>query len=451
MRNFGFWIVDFGLWIVERPLPFGHLQFAICNLQFAICNGAELTKPLRGAKKPGVTHSAIWATFITAVLALAGCSDGIETSYGHRSGILGGDSVNGTAVVGRMFSAAGHHVTSATRLSPRVYETADCIVWAPDDFKPPSVEVRQWFNAWWRHGEGRTLIYIGRDYDAAPAYWRAIQAAAPKSDQAEIMRRLARDQNEFLSQRGHMPDDEDCQWFTARGKRKQRQVHTLSGVNHWISDVDEKKVEIELNGRLIPPLDAEVLVESEGDALISREEMADDGSLILVVNGSFLLNVPLVNQENRKLAGRLIEEIGPPPQEVVFLESGVGGPRIWEDEPPEHARSGLEIVSVWPFNIIFMQLGALGLIFCYSRLPIFGRPRPLTAPHLSDFGRHIAALAVLLERTGDRAHAANQVAHYQQTVRREPGRFRRSATPAGAAPSDRAPPNNPTGSDSPFE
>ncbi|HET6883661.1 MAG TPA: hypothetical protein VFI31_26140 [Pirellulales bacterium] len=388
---------------------------------------------MRDAKKRGVPHNRIWAALITASLALSGCSEGIETSYGHRSGLLGGDSVNGTAVLGRMFSAAGHHVTSATRLSPRVYDTADCIVWAPDDFKPPSVEVRQWFNAWWRHGDGRTLIYIGRDYDAAPAYWRAVQGAAPKSQHAEIMRRLAKDQNAYLSERGQMPDDEDCQWFTARGKRNQRQVNTLSGLANWISDVDEKKVDIELNGRLIPPLDAEVLVESNGDAIVSREEMANDGCLILVVNGSFLLNVPLVNQENRKLAARLIDEIGPAPQEVVFLESGPNGPRIWEDEPPEQARTGLEIVGVWPFNVIFLQLGALGLIFCYSRFPIFGRPRPLAAPHLSDFGRHIAALAALLQRTGDRVFASNEVARYQQTVRREPGRFRRSAAPGDRA------------------
>ncbi|MGH7134232.1 MAG: hypothetical protein ACREHD_00745, partial [Pirellulales bacterium] len=97
----------------------------------------------------------------------------------------------------------------------------------------------------------------------------------------------------------------------------------------------------------------------------------------------------------------------------------------------------LEILAVWPFNVIFLQLGALGLIFCYSRFPIFGRPRPLAAPRLSDFGRHIAALASLLEKTGDRVYALNRVAHYQQTVRREPGRFRRSAAASATAPHDR--------------
>lgn len=360
---------------------------------------------------------------------IAGCGEGIETSYGHRSGLSGGDSVNGTAVLARMFIAAGHDVTTATRLSPRVYETAECIVWAPDDFKPPAAGVRQWFDAWWRHGSGRTLIYIGRDFDAAPGYWRSVLAAAPAKKVPEMQRRLARDENEFLSGRGAMPQDEDCEWFVARGKRRHRQVRTLAGEAYWISDVDEKKVGIELNGRLVPPPAADVLVESKGDAIVSRQDRENGGSLIVVVNGSFVLNMPLVNHENRKLAGQLIDEIGSKPQKVVFLESGPGGPPIWEDEPPEHAQTSLEILTVWPFNAIFLQLGALGLIFCYSRLPIFGRPRPLAAPRLSDFGRHVAALGSLLQRTGDRAYALNRVAHYQHTVRREPGRFRRSAAP----------------------
>jgi hypothetical protein len=385
------------------------------------------------------------------VLVASGCSDGIDTSYGRRAGIIGGDSVNGTAVLARMFETAGHHVTTATRLSPRVYEKADCIVWAPDDFKPPSTEVRQWFNAWWRHGQNRTLIYIGRDYDAAADYWQQVTASAPEDQRTEIRRRLAHDQNAFLTAREQMPKDEDCEWFASHGKRKQRRVDALSGDPEWVSQIDTKEVDIELNGRLVPPDDAEILLESEGDALVSRQAMGNRGRLVLVVNGSLVLNVPLVNRENRKLAGRLIDDIGTPPKEVFFLESGPNGPPVWEDEPRERARTSLEVLAVWPFNIIFLQLGALGLIFCYSRLPIFGRPRPLAAPPLSDFGRHIAALGTLLQRTGDRAHALNRVAHYQQSVRLEPGRYRRPTPPPAMGPREAPAPKEDSSRSSPHE
>lgn len=387
--------------------------------------------------------------FVVVLAICAGCENGIDTQYGRRSGISGGDSVNGTAVLSRMVEAAGHKVKTATRLSPRLYESADCIVWAPDDFAPPKPDVRQWFAGWWRHGAGRTLIFIGRDFDAAPLYWKNIKQAATADELPEIERRLAYDEQRFLSARSNIPEDEDCDWFVCRGKRQQRSVTTLEGTADWVTDIDAKQLEIELNGRLVPPPDVEVLLESKGDMLVSRQAMGDarealfqllddpsappdGGSLIVVANGSFVLNLPLVNREHRKLAARLIEQIGNKPKEVVFLESGPGGPPVWEDDPSERSRTSLEILAVWPFNAIFLQLGALGLIFCYSRLPIFGRPRPLAAGHLVDFGRHVAALASLLARTRDAKYAAERVAIYQQVVRREPGRFRRSASSATA-------------------
>ncbi len=366
---------------------------------------------------------------IFLLVKLVGRGDGIDTDYGRRSGVQGGASVNGTAVLAGMFEAAGHRVSSAGRLSPRVFEKADCIVWAPDDFQPPTAEVRQWFDQWWADMPDRTLIYIGRDYDAAPDYWRAVVNSAAAQDQVEMKRRQAAAQNDFLTARARMPASDDCGWFTGERQRRHRVVQTLAGKPDWLSGVDPAKAQIELNGRLVPPAGAETWLQSQADVLVSRQEM-EDGQLILVANGSLVLNEPLVNHENRKLAGKLVEAIGPPRQHVVFLESGPGGPPVWNEEPREQQRTGLDILGIWPFSLIFLQLVAVGLMFCYSRYPIFGRPRPLEAPALADFGRHVAAMGTLLERTRDRAYALNRVAHYQQTVRREPGRFRRSSAPA---------------------
>lgn len=363
------------------------------------------------------------------VVKLIGRGDGIDSDYGRRSGVQGGASVNGTAVLAGMFEAAGHQVSTTGRLSPRVFEKADCIVWAPDDFQPPTVEVRQWFEQWWAGAPDRTLIYIGRDYDAAPDYWRTVVNSAAVQDQAEMKRRQAAAQNDFLTSRARMPASDDCGWFTCERQRRPRRVQTLAGKPDWLSDVDPTKVQIELNGRLLPPAGAETWLQSQGDVLVSRQQR-EDGQLILVVNGSLVLNEPLVNHENRKLAAKLVDAIGPPCQHVVFLESGAGGPPVWNEEPREHQRTGLDILGIWPFSLIFLHLVAVGLLFCYSRYPIFGRPRPLEAPPLADFGRHVAALGTLLERTRDRAYALNRLAHYQQAVRREPGRFRRSSSSA---------------------
>ena len=101
----------------------------------------------------------------------AGCGEQIETSYGHRSGMDGALSVNGTAVLAEMFERAGHSVYSRYWLSPGLWNRADCIVWFPDDFRPPNDKVRLWLEAWLADRSGRTLVYVGRDFDAAPCYW----------------------------------------------------------------------------------------------------------------------------------------------------------------------------------------------------------------------------------------------------------------------------------------
>ena len=83
--------------------------------------------------------------------------------------------------------------------------------------------------------------------------------------------------------------------------------------------------------------------------LVSREWF-DESQLIVVANGSFLLNLPLVNHEHRKLAGKLIDAVGPPGQTVVFLESFAGGPPI-SDDPSGGMPTGAEI-----FNALADQL-----------------------------------------------------------------------------------------------
>jgi len=415
---------------------------------------------------------------------LAGCEDGIDSTYGRRSGKVGGDSVNGTAVLAGMFERAGHKVSGTTWLSPRIREKADAIVWAPDDFKHPSKEVCAWFDEWWREKPGRVLIYIGRDFDAAPRYWRAVQGDAPLDRLRELKRRLAESQSAFRERRVGMPEKDDGSWFTIEGRRRRREVRALEG--EWAAGVVAERTEIELNGRLVPsrvasaptlevdpigpppiapppiepppiePLlpiepppgvagDAKTLLSSEGDVLVSRRAI-EGGWLITVVNGSFLLNEPLVNHEHRKLATHLIAEVAPL-ERVVFLESGPDGPRLLDKEPDDAMRSGMEIFGVYPFNWIFLHLAILGLIFCVARFPIFGTPRELDPVPLSDFGRHIWALGKLLERTGDRAYALLRVQHYQQNVRREPGRYRRGTSAGSAESSPFAPPPQPPAGD----
>jgi hypothetical protein len=401
---------------------------------------------------------------LLCLLPFVGCGMGgdIDKDYGRRRGAGGGTSVNGTAVLAGMFEDAGHRVSSWRRLSPRL-EDFDVLVWAPDSFVPPDEETRDRLEEWLRNKPNRTLVYIGRDYDAAADYWSKIQPLAPPEQTMEVGRRLAKARADHAQARTALPKEQYARWFVARRGTGPKTVTQLEAADPaWLDGVDPSKVEITLEGTLDPPtvadipgrnrsdlLESEVLLRSGGDALVTRvTDPSWDGSQILVVaNGSFLLNLPLVNHEHRKLAGKLIDQCGEP-AEVAFLESGPEGLPAYDREPDTDYPTGAEVFTVWPLGAIALHLVVLGILFCFAEFPIFGRPleddglspavlvtaalgglagvlviasRREETDGESDFGNHIRAMGGLLQSTGDISYAQARLNDYQQHVRRDSG------------------------------
>jgi len=370
---------------------------------------------------------------LCVVALLTGCSPPkIDSTYGRRRGANGEGSLNGTKVMAEMYRDRGCRVRSTQRLSPRL-DDADVIVWVPDDFDPPTGDQRDFLETWLYQG-GKTLIYVGRDFDAAPLYYDRVAKSAPANQLEELLRREALARSEHELRRTEIPNNYDAEWFTVKRADVNRRVTTVEGP--WSGEIDAGAAEIYTRSTLDPPPlptrtqrrnwnsppVAETLLSSGGDPLIFR--LTSDnwyGSEILVVaNGSMVLNLPLVNQENRKLAGRLIDQ-SLPAEEVVFLESGPGGPAILDSEPQGNVRSGWEAFTVYPLGVILMHLAVAGILFCFSRYAIFGRPRVAPATRLSDFGHHIAALGRMMEHTGDAEYARARLRHYNQTARRDSG------------------------------
>ncbi len=345
------------------------------------------------------THLATAVLAAALLLTLAGgCQQPVETRYGRTSGI-GAGSVNGTRVLADMFADRGHKVDSFYQLSPKLLQ-ADVIVWFPDDYEPPTTEVRDWLDNWLFTAADRTLIYVGRDYDAAPGYWKKIAHRVAPAEQQFVARQRKEAEVDVAVEQKKIPDVSDNEWFDISGKLDPRQVRELSGP--WSEGIDAAKVEIELNGRLKPVDWAEALLESDNDVLVGRVSLDNwrGSKFITVANGSFLLNLPLVNHEHRKLAGRLISAVGPPRKRVVFLQSGPGGPEILDKEPEPPQFNALDILGVWPLGGVLLHLALLGVIFAFARWPIFGRPLVPPAPPASDFGKHVTALGQLLRGPG---------------------------------------------------
>ena len=360
-----------------------------------------------------------WYALAMAALVLlgGGCSSSssdLETEYGSRQPLRGGNSsVNGTAVLAEMYEAQGNTVTSARRLSPRV-EQASTIVWLIDDSEPPGQAAIDWFDNW-LYTPGHTLVVIPRDFDAAPHYWRKMQGQAPAAQQKEIQNRLADANTDFLSQRVMLPPGlSDWEWFEYDSTSKPRKVTTLAGEREWTRGVDPSKLEIELYGRLVPdPIVDDVLLRSGPDALVMARAV-NSGRVIVVANGSFLLNLPLVNKEHRKLAGALINEsTSGTGDQVVFLEAG-GEVAVSDSDDAEGLPSAWRYLNTPPLSYLLRSIVFFSMVMIFAMWPIFGVPREESRRHLMDFGRHIEALGKLLARTRNARYAWSRLSLYRQ-------------------------------------
>lgn len=369
---------------------------------------------------PGLLQTAL----ALLMLLLSGCiEEELLTEHGQSSGV-GGGSVNGLGVLANMLEQSDWKVSAWMMLSPKL-ERADVIVWAPDDFSAPPEEVQYWLDDW-LFQSGKTLVFIGRDYDAAPGYWAEAVKLAPAESKAwygDQELQAINDQNAqaiTTLTNDHAPD-----WFTLDPSQPETQVRKLGGP--WARGVDPKKASVWRRTRLIPDTEnleeaslQTLLTDGGGDPLVSQVTITSwEGSIpsraIYIENGSFLLNAALVNRENRKLAAKLVEQLGPPGR-VVFLESGPGGPSIHDRDPTPTPPSGLALLGVWPIGATLAQLGLLGLVVALVRWPILGVPRRLPAESLTDFSEHVSALGRLLAATKDNTYAYSLIQKFRHKL-----------------------------------
>ncbi len=358
-----------------------------------------------------------WLT-LTALLA-AGCGGipggtRLETEYGSRQQLRGGSgSVNGLGVLAEMFESAGDVVSSARKLSPRVKQ-ADVIIWPVNDGGPPSPAAIKWLEDWLQADVDRTLIIIPRDYDAAPLYWRKMQSQASARQLPDVQQELADAENEARLERALLPAGvSDWHWFEFDSTDRPRQVTTLAGDPAWTRGVNPADLEIELHGRLIAKNDYDRVVLSSGadNLVISRE--VGYSQVLIVTNGSFLLNVPLVNKEHRKLAGALINEVGGVGNKVVFLEAS-GDVEVTAEDEAGGMPSTWDFLNVPPLSYLLRSMALFSVVLIFAMWPIFGIPRDDAPTRLSDFGRHIEALGKLLARRGDSRFAWSRVMQYRK-------------------------------------
>ncbi|MEY4568144.1 MAG: hypothetical protein RLY14_3114, partial [Planctomycetota bacterium] len=332
---------------------------------------------------------------------------------------------------------------------------------------PPSKVARDFLDKWLKEGNGgKTLIYVGRDYNASGEYWKQVVEREPvgaKSD-AFVEEMLVR----LDDLKSDLTENVFARWFEVDPNRVGGEVHGLRGT--WAEGIDVSKTRLWTRTQLLPPARDSIEtpkdsaatatnsinntdaaptygratwspeelehIEYEEQSLIPESEIllsSDDGrplvfrltserwpksQIIVVCNGAFLTNGGLVPKEHRKLAGRLVDICGDN-EKAAFLVSGRSGPYLNDSEDPSYDGKGLEMFTVWPINLIVIHLALLGIIYCFAVFPIFGRPGRLKDREKSDFGQHVEAVGNLLARTGNEDFARERISDYFKIVRKE--------------------------------
>jgi hypothetical protein len=373
--------------------------------------------------KPGLIHHRhrLGLTLLTlASLGLAaGCGPELETAYGSSRG----GSVNGTGAFAAALRGVGHEARPAWRLTEELAGWADVIVRFAPYPGPPAKDEAEWYGHWLDSGTGRRLVYVVRDYDAEAEYWRLVlqgltdPADSERRADAEASRDRASGWVARLPGQREHPADPDA-WFATEPAVEPPAVCTsLDG--ELAAGLDASRAAVTLHAPLKAG-DKRVLLRGDGKALVLEWETHGGGRVLAVANGSFLLNLPLVNPERRVLAGRIATWIGTTPRRVAFVEGSfpLGGfeppPTLWD-----------LIARIEGFRWTAIQFALFGLLACLARAPRLGRPRSEPASDADRPAAHAEALGALLRRGRASGRAREILAHYRRW------RFPRTDTPGG--------------------
>ncbi len=343
------------------------------------------------------------------LMALGGCRQELKTGYGRAYGSDYSTSVNGTVVFQEMVKAAGHKVDRYRKISPR-WENYQTVVWFPDGFAPPPQDVIDKIEEWLATGFDRTLVLVARDFDASIVYWDRLKVKSDSGIEESLDRGYAEAVTSHLSAKYFEElEKEDCDWYNLVNHPFARATE-LDGT--LAEGIDDQAAAVYYSALPLPgdvidsgefgDYQVEVLLTVDGIPMVyslQKEFWSTGSRIILVGNGSFLLNLPLANEQNRMLANNLIGKMDEPqfvPEDVLFIESTEKIAISEHDSPEVHSKWSW--ITREPLRYIVPNVLFWCLLACFVYFPIFGRPRKTKTASTANFGDHIQALGQLIRK-----------------------------------------------------
>lgn len=345
----------------------------------------------------------------------------ITTGFGRVRGGQYATSVNGMAMLKHYLESRSYEVVVKRAITPSI-EKADVVIWAPDSWHAPSEEVVTRLNQWLTGGQYRTLVYIGRDYDAAVEYWQsALEQSETGGPRELVLRELSQTRLNQMARPQRLLAADECAWFTIEA------CEPGAATARFVSNVDDESgIETEIvwgTSRLIPRSGTahriRPLMETDANEVFAfeLELKANRTNRILVVsNGSLLLNFPFALEKRRPVAERFLDlatENATFQGRIQLLESGPQEPIISNSD---NVGGQLAWIVEAPLKYIVPQVVILGVMYCFVVFPILGRPKRLVTQTESRFGRHLEALGRMWSRSGRMQEPREAIERFRRSV-----------------------------------
>jgi len=350
--------------------------------------------------------------FACCVFSLTGCGERPNTEYGLSEG----KSLNGTSVLSTTLARAGHEVEAAIRLNDGLAEWAGGIIRFAPYPGPPDREEANWYASWLAEDSDRFLIYVVGDFDAAAEYWNCVVAELSRTDESQAAEDAreslgkAVDWARRLAAKSTHPADATT-WFEVDSPQEPpRTCTTLSGP--WAAGVDPDAVALVLH----EPLKSKggtVLLAGDGKAFVIEKSLPGENRLLVIANGSFLLNEALVNGARSRLLASVLDWIGPDRCRVALVEGSFvmgeagGPPSLWQ-----------LLLRLPSFRWIAAQMLVAALFAALARAPRLGRPRDERGVRPDRPAAHAEALGALLARSRSEERAREILDRYRHRLER---------------------------------
>lgn len=353
------------------------------------------------------------ATIRCAALAIVvACAAGCDRDPDTRYGTVQGESLNGVSAFVQMLRDAGHRTATRRWLAERIVGRHDVAIVFADGFGAPPEDARLLLGRFLGAEGDQTLIFVVRDSDAAIDYWRAVAAApglpADKADTARGNLRAAESALQVDTKQG----------FSAETTGSSPPVHGLAvrprpvPAPIVVDVVGEQAASIEarweLHRRLEPPRGTSPLWTHAGEPLLVASR-GPDRTLVLA-SAAPLLNGGLVDPGNRRLAAALVARLPAAVRVIVVGSTTIGTDRGADESGP----SSWRLLAVQPHPWIVAQALLAIMLFCWWKMPIFGRPRREESRRPQDFGHHVEALGMLLRKSRDEAFARGRLESWRR-------------------------------------